>query len=489
MSSAKTDSRQQPHEPVPLWLKIIYGSGEWGIASFATLRVLLFGIFMADVVGLNLRLVSVVLLVGLIWDAVNDLFVGAFSDRVQTRWGRRRPFLLWFSVPFGLSFLLMWIAPPWDSQIALLLHVTIAYAISDTLYTLISLPFYALTPELTPDYDERTSLTTFRMLFNLAASLITAVVAPQIVRSAPTLREGYASVAIVLGAIAAIPFLAIFLATAGRSMVEQAQEKPSLVESFKAAWKNVPFRFATGIYLLNWIAVDLLAFILPFYIVYWLESGDQRPMLDVPLVGSLAVESATFGLYLSAAVLALPIWWFLSRRINKHTAYIAGILVWLFAQLGLLLVQPGARSLAFGLAFVAGIGLSAAHVLPDALFPDVMEWDELTTGQQRVGVFYGIRTFLRKMATAGALALASQVLGLAGYQSPPPGAAVFAQTPATLFTIRMLAGAGVIVLLLMAAGTAYFYPLTRERHGRVRRLLAQRKARAAIAPANRPPYP
>jgi GPH family glycoside/pentoside/hexuronide:cation symporter len=152
-------------------------------------------------------------------------------------------------------------------------------------------------------------------------------------------------------------------------------------------------------------------------------------------------------------------------------------------------VQPGARGLVFGLAFVTGIGLSAAHVLPDALFPDVMEWDELTTGQQRVGVLYGTRTFLRKVATAGALALASQMLGLAGYQSPPPGAAVFVQTPATLFTIRMLASAGVIVLLLMTAVMAYFYPLTRERHGRVRRLLAQRKARAAIAAANRPPYP
>jgi GPH family glycoside/pentoside/hexuronide:cation symporter len=456
------------------------------VASFATLRVLFLGIFLADVVGLNLRLVSIVLLVGLIWDAVNDLFVGAFSDRVQTRWGRRRPFLLWFSIPFGLSFLLIWIAPPWDSQIALLLHVTIAYIISDTLFTLVSLPFYALTPELTPDYDERTSLATFRMLFNLVASLVTAVAAPQIIRSAATPRAGYTAVALIFGVTAAFPFLAIFAAARERGDGAQAKARPSLFSSLKAAWRNVPFRFATAIHLLNWIAVDLLAFMLPFYVVYWLESGQQRPMLAAPVVGSLAVESAIFGLHLAPAALALPLWRYLARRIDKHKAYIVGSLVWLIAQFGLLLVQPGERWLAFGVAFVAGVALSAAHVLPDAIFPDVMEWDELMTGQQRIGVFYGIRTFLRKVATAGALAVASQVLGLSGYQSPPPGTAVFTQTPTTLFAIRTLAGGAVIIFLFSAAVIAYFYPLTRERHERVRRLLARRKERAASAAARNP---
>ena len=483
MSSTKTLTRQklQPHEPLPLWLKIVYGSGDWGLASFGTLRVLLFGIFMADVVGLNLRLVSVVLLVGLLWDAVNDLYVGAFSDRVQTRWGRRRPFLLWFSIPFGLSFLLMWVAPPWHSQLALLVHVTIAYLISDTIFTLVSLPFYALTPELTPDYDERTSLTSFRMLFNLVASLVTAVVAPQIVRSSPTPRDGYVTVALIFGAMAAFPFLAIFAAARERPTVVSAQTSPSLFSSLRAAWQNKPFRFITTIHLLNWIAVDLMAFMLPFYIVYWLEGGDQRPMLAVPVIGSLAVESAILGLLLTVSVVALPIWWFLSRRINKHVAYMLGIMVWLLAQFGLLLVQPGQRMLLLGVVLVAGIGVSAAHVLPDAIFPDVMEWDELMTGRQRIGVFYGIRTFLRKVATAGALAATSQILGLSGYQPPPPGAAVFVQTPATLFTIRMLVGVAVSICLFMAVVTAYFYPLTRERHARVRRLLARRQERVAIA--------
>lgn len=469
---------QSDHKPLPFWLKLIYGSGDWGLASFGTLRSLLLGIFIADVVGLDLRLASIVLLVGIIWDAINDPIVGMISDRVQTRWGRRRPFLLVFAIPYGLSFLLMWIAPTWKSQVALLVHVTIAYAVSDTLWTLISLPFYSLTPELTPDYDERTSLTTFRMVFNLTASLTTAVVAPQVVRSAATLREGYTTLAVLFGGLAVIPFLAIFFATAGRSTTEYAEDTPSLLESFKAAWENIPFRFATIINLLNWVAVDLVAFMLPFYIVYCLENGNQHPMLNLPVIGSLAVESAMFGFFLGVAVLALPLWWFLSKHLNKHIAYIAGMSVWLVAQLMFIFIQPGQRYFALLLAFIAGIGVSAAHVLPDSIFPDVMEWDELFTGKQRVGVFYGVRTFVRKVATAGALAIASQILGLFGYQSPPPGVEIFSQAPETLLTIRMITGLGGVMLLSIAIVTAYFYPLTRERHNRVRRLLALRKERA-----------
>jgi GPH family glycoside/pentoside/hexuronide:cation symporter len=109
-----------------------------------------------------------------------------------------------------------------------------------------------------------------------------------------------------------------------------------------------------------------------------------------------------------------------------------------------------------------------------------MEWDELFTGQQRAGVFYGVRTFIRKVATAGALAIATQILGIFEYQQAPVGTEVFQQSPPTLMAIRMLVGPVGALILGAAIVTAYFYPLTRERHARVRRLLAQRRELAAI---------
>ena len=166
-------------ERVPRLTKIIYGTGDWGLAAFNTLRQIFYAIFLTDVVGLDPRLASIAAFVGVMWDAINDPLVGVWSDKLRTRWGRRRPFLLLFAVPYGLAFLILWWAPPWESQLALAAHVTLAFMISDTLQTLVTVPFQALTPELAGDYDERTALIGYRMFFNLLASLATAVSAPK----------------------------------------------------------------------------------------------------------------------------------------------------------------------------------------------------------------------------------------------------------------------------------------------------------------------
>ena len=93
----------QKEARLSFWTKLAFGSGDWSVSSFGTLRQIFYAIFITDVVGLEPRLASVAALVGIIWDAVNDPLVGVLSDRIKSRWGRRRPFLLWFSIPFGLG--------------------------------------------------------------------------------------------------------------------------------------------------------------------------------------------------------------------------------------------------------------------------------------------------------------------------------------------------------------------------------------------------
>ena len=118
-------------------------------------------------------------------------------------------------------------------------------------------------------------------------------------------------------------------------------------------------------------------------------------------------------------------------------------------------------------------------MLPDALFPDVIEWDELRTGRRQEGIYYGVKNFARKMTGALAIFIALQVLGWVGYQAPPEGATFFQQSELALSAIRFLIGPLGAVLLFSAITMAWFYPLTRERHARIRRLLARRKEKAA----------
>jgi GPH family glycoside/pentoside/hexuronide:cation symporter len=464
-----------------LWTKLIFGSGDWSMSSFGTLRQIFYAIFITDVVGLEPRLASIAALVGITWDAINDPLVGILSDRFRSRWGRRRPFLLWFSIPFGLGFVILWWAPPFESQLALAAFVTFAFMLSDTFQTLVSVPLAALMPEITLDYDERTSLTGYRMFFNLGASLVTAVAAPAIVDSAlasgATQQQGYLIVAALFGGLAVVPLLLIFFFIRERersqSEIEQGLEA-SFKDSVRVAWANIPFRFATGLYMLNWITFDLVALVLPFFITYWISNGN---LLEKAL--GLPVESAVFALLLITSVLVLPFWVWMSNRFNKHKAYVFGMSFWAVVQLLIFTIQPGQITYILVLAVLAGISVSSAHVLPDALFPDVIEWDELRTRRRQEGIYYGVKNFIRKMTGALAIFIALQALGWFGYQAPPEGATFFQQTPEALLAIRILIGPFGALLLFSAVAMAWFYPLTRERHARIRRLLARRKERAA----------
>jgi len=433
------------------------------------------------VVGLDPRLASIAALVGIIWDAINDPLVGVLTDRMRSRWGRRRPFLLFFAIPFGASFVLLWWAPPWHSQIALTITITLAFMISDTFETLCGVPFASLLPELSPDYDGRTTLTSFRIFFNLLASLVTAVAAPAIVDACMaaglTQQQGYLVVAGIFGGLAAIPFLLIFAVVRERfGSADRPQETTTFRRTVRTAWANIPFRFATLIYMLNWITFDLVALLLPFYLLYWIARGNM--LASVSLLGiSLPLESAVFALLLITATAVLPFWLWLSHRLGKHTAYIIGMVFWAGVQIGIYMVQPGQITLVLWMAFLAGLSVSAAHVLPDAMFPDVIEWGELRTGRRQEGIYYGVKNFIRKLTGALAIFVALQMLGWFGYQTPPTGTTTFMQSPVTLTAIRLLIGPVGAVLLFSTVITTWFYPLTRERHGRIRRLLDMRSAR------------
>src|SRR5215216_6374940 len=410
-----------------IWMKLLYGSGDWGISSVGMMRSIFYAIYLTDIVGLEPRLASFGALIGIVWDAINDPIIGVISDRLRTRWGRRRPFLLWFAIPFGLSFIILWAAPDWESQTALLMYVTLSFMLADTLQTLISIPFLSLTPELTPDYDERTTLTSFRSFFQLIGALSIVITAPAIVDmvliSGGTQQQGFMLVGAIFGSIGAIPLLLLGIFVRETSTPEQ-QQSMAFRETLSVAWENIPFRFAVGMHMLNWSAVDMIAITFPYFLLYWVAQGDL--LASIRIFGfDLAYESAFFGILMSVCILFVPFWLWLSRIRNKREAYILGMAFWVTVALMIYTIQPGQTDYLLLIAALAGIGVSAAYVLPDSMFADVIEWDELRTGRRQEGIFYGIRTLIRKLTGALVIFTTLQALGWAGYKAPPEGVTQF----------------------------------------------------------------
>ena len=447
---------QQKEKKLSFWTKVIYGSGDLGFSMNNSIIAAFFPIFMMDVIGMAPAMVAIILFVGRSWDYVNDPIIGYLSDRTRTRWGRRRPFLLFGALPFALSFILLWLSPNF-SQTGLIIYYSLAYIVYEALATTVYMPYFALTPELTEDYDERTQLTTFRMFFNIIGSL-TAYIFPMMVIGSmvPENTKRVLLMSVIAGAVAATPLIGVFLGT--REKKEYiSEEKPKFIPSLKAAFKNRPFVFGAGIYLLTWMTILVVETNLLLYIKYIVQREGQSSII----MASIFVT----------AIFALPLWNWAARHWSKRLAYIVGIAFWAVVMMVLILVTAETPFwVLLVLCVMAGIGVSAAQVLPWSIIPDAIEWDEWKTYERHEGMFYSLITLMGKMANSIAVPLSLLVLQLTGYQS---GSAV--QPESALTGIRLVIGPIPALLLTGGIVFAIFYPLSRTQHRKIVEELRQRR--------------
>lgn len=448
---------EKSNERLSALTKLAYGVGDFGFAFADTAIGVLFAIFLTDVVGLRGSLAALAIWIGRSWDYINDPLIGYIVDRTRTSWGRRRPYLLFGFIPFGLAFALLWWRPPFDSQIALTAYYAAAFFFYDTTLTLVTTPFFALTPELTQDYDERTSLTSYRMAFSLLGGLVAFIVPLMMIG---TMRPENAGRVFQMGwvfAIAcALPLLVTFFGTREREEYVQ-QEQPGLRESLKAAWNNRPFKFAAGIFLFTWTAIEVIQTMLLFFLKYRMGLEEESDI----------VAGAVF----ITALIVLPFWVWASLKTDKRKSYIYGMIFLCAVMMTLIFIDP---SLGFTyvivLAALAGVGVSAVHVLTWAMIPDAVEVDELENGSRHEGMFYALVSLLKKVAVSIALPITLLVLDWSRFMSNAPQ-----QPESAEWAIRILIGPVPSVLLLGGILFAIYYPLTREAHAEVRKNIAARR--------------
>lgn len=437
--------------------KLAYGVSDIGFSLTDTTLGVLFLIFLLDVVGLEPSKAALAIFIGKSWDYINDPIFGYIADRTRTRWGRRRPYLLFGFIPFALSFMMMWYRPPFENQWALMAYYAFAYLVYDAMYTIVSMPYMALTPELTQDYDERTSLTSYRMAFSLVGGLVAFVVPLMLIGTLePANADRVLFMGVLFGIVSALPFLVTFFGTRERDDYA-SQPQPGLREQFRAVRGNRPFWFAAGIFLFTWTAVEIIQNMLLLFLKYRMRLEAESDL----------VAGAVF----ITAIFVLPFWVWASQKTDKRKSYIFGMLFFIVVMITLGFLDP---SLGFnyviGLACFAGIGVSAVHVLTWAMIPDAVEVDELQSGARHEGMFYALVTLFRKVASSISIPLTALVLGWSGYVSNS------AQQPeSAVWAIRLMIGPAASLFLLGGILFARYYPLTREAHSETRARIASRK--------------
>ena len=215
-----------------------------------------------------------------------------------------------------------------------------------------------------------------------------------------------------------------------------------------------------GLYLLSWTTASILAAVLVYYANYYLGVPDQANYFVLVAQG--------------AAIAFIPLWVWVARRLDKRRAFILGTLSWIAVLIGIFALQPEQVALAYVLAALAGAGIAVAYVIPWSMVPDVIEYDELSTGQRREGSYYAFASFFQKLATGLALWAMAQALAFTAYITPESGEPLPVQPPEAVQAIRVFMGPVPIVLLVLAILFAWRYPIGREQHRALRDELATR---------------
>jgi GPH family glycoside/pentoside/hexuronide:cation symporter len=456
--------------------KLAYGAGDLGPAITANIGVFFALFFFTNVAGLSAGLAGSILMIGKIWDAINDPMVGVLSDRTKSRWGRRLPWMLYGAVPFGIFFFLQWVVPQFSAdksanQWGLFWYYVIIAIIFNTFYTAVNLPYTALTPELTQDYDERTSLNSFRFTFSIGGSIASLILAQIIFAQLKVpAQQQYLVLAGVCTVLSVLPLFWCVFGIRDRVLgfeaqhidTEQSEHFP-IQEQLRIAVSNRPFLFVIGIYLFSWLGVQVTASILPYFVVNWMG----LPEAEFPKV-AIAVQGT--------ALIMLFVWSAISKRLGKKAVYFMGMILWIIAQAGLFFLQRDQISLMYLLAVMAGVGVSTAYLIPWSMMPDVIELDELNTGQRREGIFYGFMVLLQKVGLALGLFIVGQSLQLAGFLETVPGQPTPTQPPSALLAIRIAIGPLPTLALIFGLILAYFYPITREVHAEILLQLKERNS-------------
>lgn len=450
---------------LPMGTKIGYGVADFGGNLFFTATAFVLLNYLTDTVGLSAALAGIALMVGRIWDAFYDPVIGYLSDRAKTRMGRRRPFMLGGAVPLFIAMIIMFTNPSLVigsgiSQPVLFVYTMIVYIILCTAYSTVNIPYSSLGPELTADYNERTSLNGYRFTFAAVGTLMGAGLALPIVAMAPDKNLGFVLMGTIFGAVLLVSTLTTVFSVKESVRVQPATSM-GFWKTYREVFKNKPYNLILIVYILHILGITIASAIVIYYFKYILgnEGATTWAMLILIVTGMIFI----------------PVSVALSKKVGKKLVYGIGFVV-MAIMLMFIFFFGHIMGVTFTLVmiFLAGTGFGLLYAMPYAIVADAIEYDVLRTGERREGAFFGIWTWGLKLGQALASFLMGVILETMGYV-----ANAMPQTPSAQLSIRLFLGPISAVIFIAAAVVLYFYPITEKRYNEICAQIAEMEAKKA----------
>lgn len=437
--------------------KLGYGLGDIGSNIFIVTTGMFLLFFMTDVLKINPALAGTALIFPKFWDVISDPIMGKISDSTKSKHGRRRPYLLYGAVPFAITFIVIFIAPNYTSELAKTIHVVLLFALGCTAFTVINVPYSSMVAEMSDDYNERMSITAFRMSFASVGALIAGGAAMLLVDVGGGGERGYLFMAIAFSPLIILSSLICFYSTRNAPMLPPKEDAPPIFQQVKIAFKNFPFFMLMMTYFLQSLAIGVLMAGFIYYVKYVMGQSEEAMVVVFPI-------------FLLTGIAFIPVWNLIGKKLGKIKAYTIGLIIFTVMQVSLFFTGPELLTLFYVQIFLLGIGFSSFQLFPFSMLPDTIEYDQMQSGMRREGVFSGIWASGQKTAYSFGPAIVGIVLGIFHYNE----ALGLNQPDSVTLGVRLVFCVFPAVMIFLSFIPFSKYGLTEAKFEEIKRVIAER---------------
>ena len=426
-------------------IRAAYGIGDYAICLYWSGVSLYLLYFYTDVVGISPYSAGLIYGLGIMWDAFTDPFMGFLAERTRSRMGSYRPYIYYGSIPLALSFILLLWVPPFEGTV-LIIFLLFVNLIHRTCFTIVSVPYSSLTARITDDSDERTILTSSRMLSAaLGTFTISALGFPIVLYfGGGEEKLGFIYLGIISGLIAILILHITVSFVKERSFKSSVDDLPNFAEVAHSVSRNYPF----------WIIFLAIIILISTYLMF----NNNLIYFSKYALGLHDYQGVILGFLNGATLLAVPIWAYAALKLGKKNTWLISMAV-LFLGFTTFNYYPidDLDTLIYILIFI-GFGNGATGVLFWSMLPDTIEYGEWKSGIRTESSLYGFMTFAQK----GAIAIAVFILGIAltniGFEPNQEQSIETIEALKNLMSIIPLIGVFISFVLL------YFYPIDKAFH-------------------------
>ncbi|BEV03626.1 MFS transporter [Chryseobacterium gambrini] len=459
------------NEKINIKEKVAYGFGDAASSMFWKIFSMYLLFFYTDVFGLAAAAVGTMFLVTKVWDSFFDPFVGIYSDRIDTKWGKFRPFLLWVAVPFAIIGVLTFYTPDFAHN-GKLIYAYITYSLMMMVYSLINVPYASLLGVMSSDGKERTTLASYRMVFAFAGSLIALWMIEPLVKyfgdGTLTSSQGWFYTIVVFGVMTTLLFWGCFAGTKER-IKPIKKDQSTLKEDLNDLWKNKPWWILLGAGVATLLFNTIRDGGAIYYFKYYLEKTDHETFSIFGMGTGMSYLTIYLVLGQAANIVGVVLATPLANKFGKKKTFFAAMLS--AAVLSILFYFLTKDNIMMILLLQFFISICAGCIFPLlwSMYADTADYSEWKRGRRATGLVFSASSMSQKLGWAFGGAATGWLLAYFGFQ------ANVVQTENAQTGIRLmlsiLPAAGAIISMLFI----FVYPLTEEKLSSITEELEQRR--------------